>query len=290
MFMKATRRLRSLFPAGSRKVKLGLTSGDSLTVRPPRGHGGPETRRFVFALHKSGSVLLNRIVEDLAAEGGRPVFNLPELLFRKGIPFKDLEKVPADLFLPGGVVYAGFRNLPKDPCRIGLEKGGKVVLMVRDPRDILVSLYFSMKKSHSVPKSGSSREKLLQIRERVEAVTLEQFVESSCRRLRKRLRKYRNGLVLSETAETRVFRYEDVIFEKARWVADLAEFLEIEVSPERAEEIAARHDRRPEREDPSAHVRRVAPGDYREKLSDETIEMLNRELGEVSGYFGYDLR
>lgn len=266
-----------------------LESGREFSFRVPESRPGDETRRFIFALHKSGSVLLNRIVDDLANEAGVPVFNFPELLFENGIRFQDLQEVPGDLFDEPGVIYSGFRHVPKKPCQVNLERGAKVILMVRDPRDILVSMYFSMKGSHAVPKSGNSREKLLKIRENAESVSIEEFVRSGCERLRKKFHRYQEALVRNENLDVRVFRYEDVIFEKPSWVREIAEFFELEASEEKMNAIAERHDVRPEKEDPSAHIRRVAPGDYLEKLSPETIEFLNAELGETVRAFGYEL-
>jgi len=281
--------LRRFFTFGNRKFSLGLNTGAPVSFSYPREKGRSGDRRFIFALHKSGSVLLNRIVDDLSESAGVPVFNFPELIFERGIRFQDLESVPADLFRSPGVIYSGFRLLPKPPCRLELDIGGKTILMVRDPRDILVSMYFSMKVSHAVPKSGNSREKLLKIRENAEALSIDDFVRAGCRRLRRKFRRYQKVLVDSETLETRVFRYEDVIFEKTQWVADIAEFLELDVPEEEMSKIATKHDLRPQREDPTSHIRRVAPGDYREKLTKDTIEFLNSELADAVRPFGYEL-
>lgn len=270
-------------------MALELASGSEFSFRRPKGNDDPGDRRFVFAMHKSGSVLLNRIIDDLADVAGVPVFNFPELLFRKGIQFQDIEKAPADLFTAGGIIYAGFRNIPKDPCRLDLDRGGKAIFMVRDPRDILVSLYFSMKHSHSIPQSGSAREKLLEIRENMESVSVDDYARKGARRIRRRLRKFRKNLLRNDHIDARVFRYEDVIFEKEKWVADIAGFLDLEVPGSEIAAIAERHDRRPEKEDPTSHIRRVSPGDFREKLSEETIEYLSSELDRITRSFGYDL-
>lgn len=282
--------LRRLFSFGNRKFALGLNTGGSVSFSYPPEKGRRGDRRFVFALHKSGSVLLNRIIDDLSDSAGVPVLNFPELIFERGIRFQDLESVPADLFRSPGIIYSGFRLLPKPPCRLELDKGGKAILMVRDPRDILTSMYFSMKVSHAVPKSGNSREKLLKIRENAEGLSIDDFVKEGCRRLRRKFRRYQKVLVDSAVLETRVFRYEDVIFEKAQWVADIAEFLELDVLQEEMNAIAEKHDLRPQQEDPTSHIRRVAPGDYKEKLSEETIEYLNSELAEAVRSFGYELK
>ncbi len=282
--------LKNLFSGGRRKESLLLKSGKTFRFGVPKAKEMEGGRRFVFALHKSGSVLLNRIIEDVASIADVPVFNFPELLFENGIRFQDLKEMPEDLFDSEGMIYSGFRLFPKDPCKLNLGNGGKAILMVRDPRDILVSMYFSMKGSHAVPKSGKSREKMLKIRESAEAVSIDEFVRAGSDRLRKKFLRYHKVLIESGQVETRIFRYEDVIFEKARWVRDIADFLDLAVPGNELDSIASRHDIRPEKENPSAHIRRVAPGDYLEKLSPDTIDFLNQELGETVRAFGYELQ
>lgn len=46
-------------------------------------------------------------------------------------------------------------------------------------------------------------------------------------------------------------------------------------------------DRRPAQERPDKHVRRVTPGDHREKLQPATIARLNEAFGDVLERFGY---
>lgn len=270
-------------------VELTLASGEPLALRCPVGGGARSGRSFVFALHKSGSVLLNGIVADLALAARVPNLNVPEILFRKGVKWKDVTSVPPSLFGREGVVFSGFRQMPQAPFEIGFGKGDKAALLVRDPRDILVSLYFSMKFSHSLPKSGGVRDRLVKIRKATETMEIDDYVLDAATSLTRQYELYREGLLGRDDVAIRIFRYEDVIFEKERWVAELAAHFEFEVAEAKKRRIAARYDLVPEKEDPSSHVRRVAPGDHVEKLAPETIATLNEIFRETVAPFGYSL-
>jgi hypothetical protein len=85
-------------------------------------------------------------------------------------------------------------------------------------------------------------------------------------------------------------RYEDVIYDKENWVADLVDHFRWGVPSKAICSIAARHDVIPASEDESKHVRQVHPGNFRKHLKPETITYLNDAFAEEMGYFGYDLR
>jgi hypothetical protein len=271
------------------RVDLRLVSGETLALSCPVGRGDAGGRGFVFALHKSGSVLLNGIVSDLARAAGAPNCNVPEVLFRKGVKWKDVAAVPPDLFGRKGVIFSGFRRMPRAPFEIGFGAGDRAALLVRDPRDILVSLYFSIKFSHSIPKDGGMRDRLVELRKEAEQTLIDDYVIDGAPRLARQYDLYREGLMGRGDSVLRVFRYEDVIFEKERWVADLADLFGFAVPEAKRRKIAARYDLVPEKEDPSSHVRRVAPGDHREKLSPATIAKLDEIFRETVAPFGYAL-
>jgi hypothetical protein len=52
-------------------------------------------------------------------------------------------------------------------------------------------------------------------------------------------------------------------------------------------EIAQRFDIFPGQEDPSAHIRKVTPGDYKQKLKPETIAQLNDFFQDILSRYQY---
>ena len=84
------------------------------------------------------------------------------------------------------------------------------------------------------------------------------------------------------------YRYEDVIFNKRNWVAQITGHLETGMSQEQCDRIADRHDLRPENENPDAHVRNVTPGNYREKLSSDSIRFIEKNHPGFFDIMGYE--
>lgn len=84
-----------------------------------------------------------------------------------------------------------------------------------------------------------------------------------------------------------MWRYEDIIFDKLRWVREVVDYLQLDV-PERLVNVAVeRNDVRPELEKFDQHIRQVSPGDHRRKLQESSIEKLNVLFRPILDKYGY---
>ena len=98
---------------------------------------------FVFSLPKAGSTLLMRIMADVCNVLGIPVIDLPTRLFNLDIRPAELTSDINSLWQNQGYAYVGFRLFfPQMTFDFSKTKN---ILLVRDPRDMLVSYYFSMR-------------------------------------------------------------------------------------------------------------------------------------------------
>lgn len=237
---------------------------------------------FVFCLHKSGSSLLNAMLNEICRLAGVPSFRPQELAFKHGFDVDSWDPEIQSLFKRDGYCYAGFRSFPPYLDDFDLT-GFKKVLLVRDPRDILVSLYFSEKKSHPIPK-GELGEQLSAWREEVANMTVDQHALRTAENIRNNFERYTDHVI---DDNSKVFRYEDVIFEKRQWLEEVLDYVQLNVSKKEIHRIADKHDIRPDKEDASQHIRRVTPGDHKEKLQPETIGKLNGIFAEQLDRFGY---
>ena len=139
---------------------------------------------------------------------------------------------------------------------------------------MLVSDYFSTAFSHGLPQTGVVRQRLIELRNFAEAVGVDEYCLSQAAVFKREFAGYRH---LTDS-EIRVYRYEDVVFEKRRWLADMLPYFEVAVPDTAIEGISAAHDVRPELENPNAHIRQVTPGNFRRHLNPATIDILNREF------------
>lgn len=157
------------------------------------------------------------------------------------------------------------------------------VLLVRDPRDILVSAYYSFGFSHGSSANAEIRAQQEEIRERiVQGETVDEFALRSIRAVNRHFERVER--IRRACRRCTALRYEDLIDDFDRFAAPLAAALHL--SSETIEELHRRS--RPWRdEDIRQHHRSGRAGGFRDKLRPETIETLNGALGPVLDQWGY---
>jgi hypothetical protein len=270
------------------RVTVVLESGQQVPFQVDKDLGGPAY--FVLGIRKCGSSLFNKLAKDLASMNNRRYVNVAGRYFTKNIAPKDWIKDPANCdILYGGNVYGGFRLMPAAFASASLYREGKKLLMVRDPRDAIVSEYFSNAYSHSIPQRTQEAAPITELLEkrRREALdtSIDEYVVERGRSLLSAYLGYVNQL---DSASMRVVKYEDYIFKKPDLIRLIASDFDMHVDDAQIATIMAWADIRPEKETPTAFVRRVTPGDHREKLRPETIAKLNTIMKPAMDAFGYD--
>jgi Sulfotransferase domain len=245
---------------------------------------------FFLGVRKSGSTMFNRLGFMLARMNGRNFVNVAGTFFQHNIdvPQWSADKNTVDLLRPGNV-YGGFRTFPDPFAGSDIYAGGKKVFLYRDPRDALVSEYFSNAYSHSLPQPGSNddggaRALLVEQRWRARNTEIGDYILQRATAMANTMAAFR-PLLDDPTAVC--FKYEEIIYDKGRLVADIVDHLGWKCAPGQLARILEKTDVRPAVEDPKAFVRRVTPGDHREKLDESTIAELNRVLEPVLKEFGY---
>jgi len=188
-------------------------------------------------------------------------------------------------FRPRGYLYSSFGGYPVGIPE--LEKY-KVVLVVRDPRDVLVSRYFSIKVSHGVPPvKNPNRDEFLKRREQAQEESIDEFVFRTSQRLRDTYDEYMYGL-LEDHPDVHIARYEDMATDVEEWLSNVLSYIEISPPKSLVREIVEEARAVQEKdEDETEHVRKGKPGDHREKLSPRTIERLNDTFSDVLQKFEY---
>jgi hypothetical protein len=126
------------------KTELALLEGESLSdsQHPSIIHMG---------LHRSASQWVKSILRRAGNTVGLVHVQWNSMAFHSDYPYLDhLDEVGqyGEIFHPKGYLYSSFGGYP-----VGVPQFEryKVILVVRDPRDLLVSRYFSIAYSHSVP-------------------------------------------------------------------------------------------------------------------------------------------
>ncbi len=156
------------------------------------------------------------------------------------------------------------------------------IFLIRDPRDILVSSYYSFGFTHDLSDVGEIAELQTDLRMRVRAMTLDEWVIKDCQRI---LESFEMIERLANGAKHGVvLKYEDLVNDWDRFRTELARH--VEISDDVFAEIHRRSRPRANKESGSHH-RSGKSGQYASELKPETIERIDRILGPLLGRLGY---
>ncbi len=254
------------------------------TLPPTKSPATPSV--YVFSLPKAGSVLLDNIMRGLSEQVGVTYVSLMGEFFKLGLAEQDVPSTTSNVFADNGYCFGGFRAFPKT-FEIPNLSTRKSIFLLRDPRDMLVSHYFSMRSSHPDPgKILTTSRQSLQRRDKALVMNVDEYALDLASYYLRQLSRYID--VFKDHPENfTVFRYEDVIFEKRAWVADICRALNWNVSERARNKIADKNDVVPSAENEAQHIRQVTPGDGMRKLQPVTIERLNELFEPQLTYFGY---
>jgi hypothetical protein len=251
----------------------------------------------VFTLHKSASMFLHRQCELLSrlAEIDYHSPNLPAsgLNARKLLTDKALWSERHGCFAP----IRFFVDIPR------LEDY-QVILHLRDPRDVLVSMFYSYCFIHAgeiPPNTGYRREVaergiddfvLAKASERSGDIRGDYgsggHIEDLIGNVPRRYRDYLDRLL--GKPQVTLVRYEEMVTDYRAWLEKFIAPFPIADRPRHVAELAreAPHLFPKREQDAASHVRHVSPGDYREKLKASTIRRLNEIFAGTLDQLGYE--
>ena len=251
--------------------------------------GSGEAPCFALGVRKSGSTMLHKLVMFLARKNNTNAVDIPGTFFKRGFVVQDWVNADLSHVVQPGNVYVGFRSFPTNFGRYEHFRNGRKIFMFRDPRDALVSQYFSDAYSHSLPSKetetgAKASEAFLKKREEALATDIETYVMKHAKSFDTTLMQF---APLLDDPTCLTLRYEDYIFQKKRLIHKILNHFEWNCAPGHVETLLKNIDEVPNSEDKQRFVRRVIPGDHRNKLTPEAIRKLNNRLKDVLQVFDY---
>ncbi len=252
-------------------IRLVSKSNRPYTIRYPRFVRAHVVGGLAFAFARGGSTLLSNLLTVYCQRKKIAECALFEQAFEQGVHTNEIQGDAAKLLKRPGILFTGFRHFPKFKFSMA---DRPAVLLVRDPRDMIVSTYFSVIKSHKIPDGNQG---LVLDRKKSSAMDIDQFAIDRTSHYSMQFSRYRRHLSGVNLA---VFRYEDVIYRKPDWLGEMIQHLHLPLDHKLIQEVAEQFDIIPDEQDESKHIRQVHPGDHRSQLQPATIEQLNRRLAE----------
>jgi hypothetical protein len=233
--------------------------------------GQPDPSVIIFTLHKVASTFTHELLGYLNAE----VLGLRRMDWDKYIHNKFPEDTTSwmaahvdQLFHHSGYAYGPFRaSLPiPDLDRY------RILMILRDPRDILTSAYFSEAFSHAPPLLPERLADLEERRERVQAMTIDEFVIEKADEVVESLDDYRR---LADTYGVRPLTYAQMMSDWNGFMDGVEDALGVKISQHHRDVLEAKGRIGEDLGDnANEHLRKGTPGDHVDKLAPETVSHL----------------
>ena len=160
----------------------------------------------------------------------------------------------------------------------------QIIFLVRDPRDILVSMYYSFGFSHGFSQNKEITDYQVKRRQTIQGMTIDEYAIYAAPGLKE---KFAVISSLGRDARDKVLlKYEEMIDRFDDFYERLSDFVELN---EGVRDKIFEQTRPRDREEPLHHKRKGKPGDYKVKLKEETLHQINAILKETLTDFGYGL-
>lgn len=274
-------------------------------LQPPTDHPS----MLFFSVHKAASSFGARLLQEIAADNEICSIDFDNYLFtgagdrtsRKDQQVRpllaraytedELHPTPAEqdqfrnLFLTKGCLYAAIRRPPLLHCLPHLDQF-RAVLLLRDPRDCLTSLFFSVVYSHRPPHDPDQQPAFFEYRNRVRDMGIDEFVLAHGPDWLARYQQFCDALANHDNVH--LLTYERLVSDFPSWIDRVLEIwgVDVDIRVRRKLMRMGRFD--VEKEDVHAHKRQVQPGDHRRKLKPETIEEITEMFRPVLERLGYE--
>lgn len=241
-----------------------------------------------FSLNKAATQTIKKLLIKCSLKNGLTPALMHDYAFQNSMPYLDqLDRRQMEayrhIFKPEGYLYSVFGGMIEGIPDI---TKFKVVLVVRDPRDIMVSSYYSIAYSHAIPE-GEKKESLLSRRKEALASNLDEHVLRHSGKLLEVFKRYETNL-FTEHPFTYVAKYEDMVNDYPKWLDELLYACGLNIPKYMRNNFIRKHETsRPCVENVRNHLRKGIPGEHREKLQLETIEKLNHIFEKQITRFGY---
>ncbi len=233
-------------------------------------------RLFVFTVHKAASLGVYDVMRRVAKKEGWPLHSANLKTANLVEP-----EAPGD---PTFYEQVGDKSGLVGPVRmpVTLPESGtehdRFILHLRDPRDVLVSMFYSWSYSHPGVNDA--------YRERLRERGVDDFVLSESAGLYEKYESYVQDFL--PLPQTTLLKYEDFVNDRPKWLRAFLGAAGVDSDQGHYKRMARQNPAaKVRKEDIYAHIRKAEPGDHIDKLDKGTISELNRQWGEILSVLDY---
>ena len=192
--------------------------------------------------------------------------------------------IPADI--RDGFVLCPVRNFDCNSYQFQNLERVNYLIQVRDPRDILVSEYFSLGWLHTSDNwSAEGKER----RKRIQSISIDEFVlDESLHGKQPLFERMEPVLELAQQDNVELVKYETLVTQFPVWLESAMRFAGLSEAQSLKNKLILQYkdEFKPDHSG-AGHKRNIVPGDYKEKLTGKTIETLNKRFSPILEQLDY---
>ncbi|WP_036182038.1 sulfotransferase domain-containing protein [Palleronia rufa] len=238
---------------------------------------------IAVSMHKAGSSIADLIVTDFLREKGYRIDRVALRVMES--PLQEPEFFAQ--YAPNMTPQDTYFGMARHPGTHDLDMFDRyrVVSQMRDPRDCIVSAYFSFRQSHIMPTDISKAQEFAAQRSRLATKDIDTYAMEAAPKYLARCTKMRR--ILTDCPDVLALTYESMVLDTEAWLNRMAEFVDQPLTEPLRARLGGKIHFAVDSEDPKRHKRQVRPGDHRRKLRPETIEAIDDILKPELDFFGY---
>lgn len=243
-----------------------------------------------FTTHKCASTFVSALLDELANQSDYENLNYESAYWELGDQV-DASNTHISKFLPQnydvlfrrhGEIYGPLRFAVDFPGRDKF----KHIFFFRDPRDVLVSMYYSFGFTHPEPINSEVRQRFLKNRAEIQALGIDEYVlKKAAENIIPRFERFRG---LAQTAPGALFlTYDEFSQHTDVFLRKVTDYLEIDLSEESIEKLSNFASPIQKGAPKLEHKRSGKSGQWKNELKPETADELNRILAPILDYWGF---
>ena len=192
---------------------------------------------------------------------------------------------PEEIYKKRGYLYGPFYGMDQEELTVPIPNldDFKIVLILRDPRDVLTSYYFYQ--AFSSYDNPAQTDFLIARNDKVRNTLIDNWVLETAPVFKARYEEYLKTLY--GRSNVLFLKYEDMVADFDAWLHKLIDFSGLNLERQAIESILRTAHFSVKTEDNTSHKRQVTPGDHKRKLKTQTIDALDLQFHAVLEGFGF---
>lgn len=248
-------------------------------LKPGENTDGNAQRIVLFTVHRAASMFIHHLTHIVTREAGLTYYSY----YNGNFSGFERASVRQDTLGKERGCFGPFRSYVNIPDMETYD----IIVHVRDPRDVLTSLFYSNAFSHE--KSVAGFNPTDETRAKWISGGVDKFVLERMDTLKETYADYCRELVGRDNVT--ILKYEDMVNSFESWLERFIDVFPVGNKGDLKTRLCLDYgaDLSVACEDPYRHKRQIRPGDHRRKLQRKTIEHLNGHFSEILTHLEYEL-